>query len=61
MLSTQELARETLIDMCARRVLARQDRYFRMLWEIAELPEESRKTFGVVSAHEAEWRARQGL
>jgi hypothetical protein len=29
-----------------------------VLWEMAEWPDEIRKQIGIVSDHEAEWRAR---
>lgn len=64
LLTMREAAREALIDLWARegfKVPARQNLTFRMLWELAELPDDTRKLMGIVSDHEAEWRARRGL
>jgi hypothetical protein len=60
----REAARAALIDLWAQegfRVPARENSLFRVLWETAEWPDETRKRLGIVSDHEAEWRARQGL
>jgi hypothetical protein len=60
----RETARAALIEIWARegfRVPARQNATFQVLWEMTEWPDEIRKRIGIVSDHEAVWRARQGL